>query len=200
MAKKKQEVNTETETDEKARGDNWTPVAAEQILSYIERVERLEEEKAGIATDIREVFAEAKGNGFDVPTLRLILKNRKIDQNSLMEKQHLYELYTKAIGMLPLESFAADQEEKAEQSVIKIVTKDGTIETDVTTFLKAGRMTKKIVDVLGAIYTNQPYTPATNADVRLMAYFKDMGLVTPMNDGSFCVTPKAVTEHLTPKE
>ena len=76
-------------------------VAGDQLRSYIERIERLEEEKAGIATDIREVFAEAKANGFDVKTMRQVLKIRKMDHNERDEQEHMLDLYKRALGMLP---------------------------------------------------------------------------------------------------
>ena len=74
-------------------------IAAEQLVSYVERIERLEEEKAALAADIKDVFAEAKGNGFDVKTMREILKLRKLDKSDLQEQEHLLELYKRAIGV-----------------------------------------------------------------------------------------------------
>lgn len=74
-------------------------IAADQLISYIERIERLEEEKAALAADIKDVFAEAKGNGFDVKTMREILKLRKLDKSDLQEQEHLLELYKRAIGL-----------------------------------------------------------------------------------------------------
>ncbi len=75
-------------------------VAGEHLKSYIERIERLEEEKADLATDIREVFAEAKGNGFDVKTMRQIIKIRKMDASDRDEQEHMLDLYKRALGML----------------------------------------------------------------------------------------------------
>ncbi|UUX48436.1 DUF2312 domain-containing protein [Nisaea acidiphila] len=74
-------------------------IAAEQLRSYIERIERLEEEKAALAADIKDVFAEAKGNGFDVKTMRQVLKLRKLDKDDLQEQEHLLELYKLALGI-----------------------------------------------------------------------------------------------------
>lgn len=76
-------------------------VAADQLRSIIERVERLEEEKAGIAADIRDVFAEAKGNGFDVPTIRKILKLRSMDAQEREEQETILDTYLVALGMQP---------------------------------------------------------------------------------------------------
>ena len=74
-------------------------VAQDQIKAFIERIERLEEEKAAIAGDIKEVYAEAKGNGFDTKVLRKIVSIRKQDQNERMEQEALLELYMTALGM-----------------------------------------------------------------------------------------------------
>ncbi len=75
-------------------------VAADQLRSYIERVERLEEEKSGIAADIKDVFAEAKGNGFDVKTMRQIIRLRKLEEIDRQEQETLLDLYKRALGML----------------------------------------------------------------------------------------------------
>lgn len=80
-------------------GDNSYTVAADQIKAFIERIERLEEEKASIAGDIKEVYAEAKGNGFDTKVLRKIVAIRKRDHNEMMEQQALLKLYLEALGM-----------------------------------------------------------------------------------------------------
>lgn len=80
-------------------GDNSYTVAADQIKAFIERVERLEEEKASIAGFIKEVYAEAKGNGFDTKVLRKIIAIRKRDHNEMMEQQALLKLYLEALGM-----------------------------------------------------------------------------------------------------
>ncbi|MBY0354519.1 MAG: DUF2312 domain-containing protein [Rickettsiales bacterium] len=74
-------------------------IAADQLRSYIERIERLEEEKAGIAADIRDVFAEAKGNGFDTKTMRQVLKLRKMEAAERDELEHMLDLYLVALGM-----------------------------------------------------------------------------------------------------
>ena len=74
-------------------------VAGQRLLAFIERVERLEEEKAALMEDIKEVYAEAKGVGFDVKTLRKIVKLRKMDSEKRSEEQQLLELYASAIGL-----------------------------------------------------------------------------------------------------
>lgn len=76
-------------------------VAGDQLRSYIERVEKLEEEKAALGADIRDVFAEAKGNGFDVKTMRQVLKLRKMDAGERDEQETMLDLYLRALGMAP---------------------------------------------------------------------------------------------------
>src|SRR3712207_9058528 len=74
-------------------------VAADQLKSFIERIERLEEEKAGIAGDIKEIYAEAKGNGFDTKVLRKIISLRKRDYAERREEEAILDLYMQALGM-----------------------------------------------------------------------------------------------------
>ncbi|MEO0497647.1 MAG: DUF2312 domain-containing protein [Pseudomonadota bacterium] len=78
-----------------------TGFAREQLRSFIERVERLEEQKKEIADDIRDVFAEAKGNGFDVKVMRQIVRMRKVDASQREEEDAVRDLYMTALGMLP---------------------------------------------------------------------------------------------------
>lgn len=75
-------------------------VAAGQIKSIIERVERLEEEKAALAGDIKEVYAEAKSNGYDVKILRQIVRIRKQDAAERQEMEAILDLYLHALGMI----------------------------------------------------------------------------------------------------
>jgi uncharacterized protein (UPF0335 family) len=72
----------------------------DQLKAFVERVERLEEEKKAIADDIRDVYAEAKANGFDVKTLRVVIRMRKQDVNERQEQQAILETYLHALGML----------------------------------------------------------------------------------------------------
>lgn len=71
-----------------------------QLKALVERIERMEEEKAIIAADIRDVYAEAKGNGFDVKALRTIIRLRKQDANERAEHEAILETYMVALGML----------------------------------------------------------------------------------------------------
>ncbi len=74
-------------------------VAAMPLRSYIERIERLEEEKAALAADIREVYLEAKGTGFDVKTMRQVVRLRRLDRADRLEQEELLQLYQNALGM-----------------------------------------------------------------------------------------------------
>jgi uncharacterized protein (UPF0335 family) len=76
-------------------------IAGERLKSFIERIERLEEEKRALAEDIKEVFSEAKGVGFDVRTMRQILRLRRMDQEDLDEQEALLDTYKRALGMAP---------------------------------------------------------------------------------------------------
>ena len=78
--------------------DGATTVAADRLRSFIERVERLEEEKAVIAGDIKEVYAEAKGEGYDAKILRQVIRLRKMDRADRQEQEALLELYLSALG------------------------------------------------------------------------------------------------------
>jgi uncharacterized protein (UPF0335 family) len=74
-------------------------IAAKRLRSFIERIERLEEEKAALAADIREVYAEAKGDGFDVKTMRQIVRLRSMESSDRAEQEALLDLYKTALGL-----------------------------------------------------------------------------------------------------
>lgn len=74
-------------------------VSGQRLKAFIERVERLEEEKAGLAEDIKDIMAEAKGVGFDTKTMRKIIRLRKMDAQKRQEEDELLELYKSAIGL-----------------------------------------------------------------------------------------------------
>jgi len=82
-------------------------IAGERLRSFIERIERLEEEKRTLAADIKEVYAEAKGTGFDAKTMRQIIRIRRIDKDDLDEQETLLDIYKRALGMLPEEAPAS---------------------------------------------------------------------------------------------
>lgn len=74
-------------------------VSSAQLKSFIERIERLEEEKAAVAEQIREVFGEAKGMGFDIKIIRQVVKIRKMETQERLEQEELLDLYLSALGM-----------------------------------------------------------------------------------------------------
>jgi uncharacterized protein (UPF0335 family) len=74
--------------------------AADQLKTFVARIERLEEEKAALGEDIKEVFSEAKGAGFDTKAIRRLIRLRKLDKAELQEQQAMDELYMSALGML----------------------------------------------------------------------------------------------------
>ena len=74
-------------------------VAADELRQFVERIEKLEEEKAGIASDIRDVYAELKGRGFDTKAVRQIVRLRKQDHSERQEQEAILELYMEAMGM-----------------------------------------------------------------------------------------------------
>ena len=76
-------------------------IAGAQLKSLIERIERLEDEKRALGEDIKEVYAEAKGSGFDTRIMRQIIRLRKRDQDELDEEETLLDVYKRALGMLP---------------------------------------------------------------------------------------------------
>lgn len=74
-------------------------VESGKLKSYVERIERLEEDKSGIASDIRDVYAEAKSNGFDSKIMRQIVKLRKMKHNERVEQEYILDLYKRALGL-----------------------------------------------------------------------------------------------------
>lgn len=81
--------------------DSSTGVAQDQLRAFIERVERMLEEKDAISADIKEIWSEAAGNGFDVRILKMLVKIRRQDANERAEQQALLDLYMSALGMQP---------------------------------------------------------------------------------------------------
>ena len=74
-------------------------IAGDRLRSFIERIEKLEEEKAALTSDIREIYAEAKGGGFDTKVMRQIVRLRKMDAAQRQEHEALLDLYKQAIGL-----------------------------------------------------------------------------------------------------
>ena len=76
-------------------------IAGPQLKSFIERIERLEDEKRGIGEDIKEVYAEAKGSGFEPKIMRQIIKIRRMDKEEHDEQETLLDLYKRALSVVP---------------------------------------------------------------------------------------------------
>jgi uncharacterized protein (UPF0335 family) len=74
-------------------------VSADRLRSFIERIERLEDEKAALAADIREIYSEAKGTGFDVKIIRQVVRLRKMDQSDRREQEEVLDLYKRALDI-----------------------------------------------------------------------------------------------------
>ena len=86
--------------DERQEGMGGGQVAADELRLLIERVERLEEEKKGISDDIKDVYAEAKGRGYDPKAMRKILSIRKKKREEYQEEEAILEVYMQALGMI----------------------------------------------------------------------------------------------------
>jgi len=86
--------------DDASSIDVLNTTAQGQLKAIIERIERLEEDKAAVMIDLKEVYAEAKGNGFDVKILRKVIRLRKQDKAKVQEEEALIDLYLSAIGGL----------------------------------------------------------------------------------------------------
>lgn len=76
-------------------------IEGSQLRSFIERIERLSEEKKSIADDIKEVFAEARGTGFEPRIMRMLIKIRRMDKDDLDEQETMLDIYKRAVGMAP---------------------------------------------------------------------------------------------------
>jgi uncharacterized protein (UPF0335 family) len=83
-----------------AQDEPATKFAKDQLKSIIERIERLEEEKKTISDDVKDVYSEAKGNGYDTKALRTIVRMRKQDANERAEEETILETYMSALGMI----------------------------------------------------------------------------------------------------
>ena len=87
-------------TDSAVKEAPATRFAKDQLKAIIERIERLEEEKKAIADDVRDVYAEAKGNGFDTKALRTVVRLRKQDKQEREEQEAILDTYLQALGMI----------------------------------------------------------------------------------------------------
>tara|TARA_B100000700_G_scaffold304460_1_gene377142 strand:- start:279 stop:590 length:312 start_codon:yes stop_codon:yes gene_type:complete len=93
-------------------------VARNHLRAYIDRIERLEEEKAALMEDIREIYAEAKGTGFDPKIMRQVVRIRKMEPDQRQEQEYILDTYLSALGMLK----NLDLDEKVDNSVMEVGT------------------------------------------------------------------------------
>ena len=93
-------VTTVTALKDKPKEGTSTRFTKEQLKAIVERIEHLEEEKKAISDDIRDVYAEAKGNGYDVTALRMVIRLRKQDKDERAEQEAILETYLHALGMI----------------------------------------------------------------------------------------------------
>lgn len=89
----------------------------ERLTAFVQRIERLEEERAGISGDIKEVYAEAKSAGYDTKVVRILIRERKMDRADLQEQQALLEVYRNAVGQLSGTPLAEAAEPKVRRGV-----------------------------------------------------------------------------------
>lgn len=134
-------------------------LSAEHLKQFIERLERLDEEKKNISADMKEVFAEAKGAGFDTKVMRQILKIRKMDDTEREEFEYLIDTYKSALGMTP-DLFDEDdnpaikeneESEEEDDTVVRIKTSAGEVETDIKTLDKLASRGLKALKAVGDI-------------------------------------------------
>lgn len=91
--------STAANSNQPARPGIAGGITPQQLKQYIERIETIEQQKANLAADIREIYAEAKGNGFDTKTMRMVIRLRKLAPDQRAEQDELLELYRHAIGL-----------------------------------------------------------------------------------------------------
>ena len=92
-------TDAQTASQEDAGANEPTDATGQQLKSYIERIEKLEEEKQNLQADIREIYSEAKANGFDTKVMRQLIRLRAQDPNDRSEQEELLDTYKNAIGM-----------------------------------------------------------------------------------------------------
>jgi uncharacterized protein (UPF0335 family) len=91
-------ANTAADQAAPAIGDN-SGIAVDRLRSIVQRIERLEEEKKALSSDIKDIFAEAKSTGFDIKVLRELIKIRKEDSDAVEERETMLDIYRRALGM-----------------------------------------------------------------------------------------------------
>lgn len=155
------------------------PIAGEQLRSIVERIERLEEEKKALADDIREIYAEAKANGFDPKTIRQVVKLRAMDKSERDEQAALLDLYLNALGMLgdtPLGTAAVDAERQRLADVER--------EAKPPPKKPSSRVLKQAAKVLKAAFGETvPLTDGEKASGQIVAFVDKNGMRSSIGTG-----------------
>lgn len=86
-------------SEEPSEGHNSGGIAKERLRSLVDRIERLEEERKGVGSDIRDIYAEAKSAGFDAKVMRQLIRIRRLEANEVEEQEQLLDVYRRALGM-----------------------------------------------------------------------------------------------------
>lgn len=184
---KKNVVSLRTEADEKIAMENKSyGFSGEHLKQLVERLERLHQDQVDIGEDIKEVFGEAKSTGFDVKIIKLILKERKQDKEVLFEQEALLAIYRDALGMLPLEEYAA-QRAAADKLVIN------GIECNFQQLMKAPKVTEEIAEQIRAMHKLGGFRANTEQEKEFAEKLIDFGLLKQPNkfDNLYMLTAKA---------
>lgn len=169
-------------------GIGHNSISGEQLKQYVERIERMTVEKQDVADNIRDAFAEAKANGFDVKVLRQVLKLRKLDPDKRQEEEYILDTYLNALGMTPLEQHIRDAQERAAGD-------DTKLEDDAAgRQYRAVSLTKQIIEQLSFIYQHGGVFKAfTEADIKAAKALVELGLLHD-GDGLYPLTKKALDQ------
>jgi uncharacterized protein (UPF0335 family) len=164
-----------------------TRVARDQLRSYVERIERLQEEKKAITDDINEVKAEAKANGYDLPALNAVIKLRKMESHERQEHLALVDLYSGALGMTPIEQHI-EKTEKAEKSENNVVNmsdkrpqkrkKGQTIEDDIAA---AHQLLSESAGKCSTSYVQRGLSIGYNRAAQIIEILEERKIVSPAN-------------------
>ena len=161
-----------------------------QLCSIVERIERLEDEHKNIKDDIKEVYGEAKSNGYDCKIIKRIIKEKATDQDVLAEQEILMDIYRRALGLTPLERYAADQEERCKISIsVQGITYDI---DDAQRLFRAKKVTDDMIVFLQQMQKMGGFRPVTEGDKRLTEKFIELKLLKHPNksDDLYLLTAK----------
>ncbi len=183
----KEHSKTEAEEKIEMQGSGFFGFSGEHLKQIVARIERLEEERVNICDDIKEVYGEAKGVGFDVKIIKMILKEKKLDKDAQLEQEHLLTVYRAALGMLPLEEYAAQRD--AQNTKVTINGK----ECDLEHFINAAKINATIIEHVKLMHQMGGFRPHSDADTKVAQKFIEFGLLKQPNkfDDLYLLTAKA---------